>query len=104
MPLKARGSGNYESPCNTFGHRNGKISYRYFWKFLEFQFNRTLVFSPLALHADANVGQGAVGGMQFLPCDCKTYARYCCRDSVCLSVRPSVCLSVKRVYCDKTKQ
>ena len=35
----------------------------------------------------------------FLPCDCEAYARYCCRDSVCLSVR----LSVKRVYCDKTK-
>ena len=36
----------------------------------------------------------------FLPCDCETYARYCCRDSL----RPSVrCLSVKRVYCDKTK-
>ena len=35
----------------------------------------------------------------FLPCDCKAYARYCCRDSVCPSVRPSV-----RVYCDKTKQ
>ena len=33
--------------------------------------------------------------LQFLPCDCKAYARHCCRDSVCLSVcvsvRPSVC-------------
>ena len=27
----------------------------------------------------------------FLPCDCEAYARFCCRDSVRLSVRPSVC-------------
>jgi len=31
------------------------------------------------------------------------YARYCCRDSVCLSIRPSICPSVKCMYCDKTK-
>ena len=40
------------------------------------------------------------GPPEFLPCDCEAYARYCCRDSV----RLSVCPSVTRVYCDKTKQ
>ena len=43
------------------------------------------------------------GATLFLPCDCEAYARYCCQDSVCLSVRLSIHLSVKRVYCDKTK-
>ena len=37
--------------------------------------------------------------VEFLPCDCEAYARYC----DWLSGRLSVCPSVERVYCDKTK-
>ena len=33
----------------------------------------------------------AIGDRSFLPCDCEEYARYCCQDSVRLSIRPSVC-------------